>query len=55
MKACFALLFASSVFLLCQGCSGGNDSTVIMPGEDYQLNEQEEANLKAEMEMRKGG
>lgn len=36
------------------GC-GGEKNTVITPGEDYQLTEQEQAYKEAEEEMRKGG
>ncbi len=43
-----ALLFVSSVL----GC-GDDGNKVITPTEDYQLNEQEQANLKAEEDMRK--
>ena len=46
-------LFAFSLTLV-GGCGGGSEPTVITPGEDYQLNEQEQENLRLEAEARKG-
>ena len=42
-----AVGFAAGSF----GCSG-NENTVIQPGEPYELNEQEQANLELEEKMR---
>lgn len=36
------------------GCGGGDGTTVIQPGADYQLNEQEKVNLELEEKMRRG-
>ncbi|TWU56783.1 hypothetical protein Poly51_27000 [Rubripirellula tenax] len=55
MKVRSVLLFATLILLVCQGCGSNESSTVIMPGEDYQLSEQEKANAQLEMEMRKSG
>jgi hypothetical protein len=40
--------------VLLTGC-GGKENTVIAPGEDYQLTEQERANKELEDRMRSGG
>jgi|GEM_PF-5534744 len=48
----FALLLIGFVSL--PGC-GGEKNTVISPGEDYQLTEQEQAYKEAEEKMRKEG
>ena len=44
-------LIALALFV---GC-GGKENTVISPGEDYQLTEQEQANKELEDRMRAGG
>ncbi len=42
-------------FPVIQGCGSGDGTTVIQPGEDYQLSEAEQAYAEEEMRMRKGG
>lgn len=54
MRSFFAIPLLFSVLVLGSGCGGNDGSTIIMPGPDYQLTEQEQANLEAEMAMRKG-
>lgn len=49
----------TTTFLTCLlilvGCGGSDENTVITPGEDYQLNEQEQENLEMEKKMRQEG
>lgn len=37
------------------GCGGGEGTTIIQPGEDYQLTPQEQKNKELEMEARRNG
>jgi hypothetical protein len=37
------------------GCGGGDGTSVIQPGEDYQLTPQEQKNKELEMEARRNG
>lgn len=49
----FLTLFTVFWLTTCHsGCGSGDATTVIQPGPDYQLNEQEKANLELEAKMR---
>lgn len=49
-----AVAVALTLFPMTMGCGGGDGTTVIEPGEDYQLTPQEQTNKELEMKDRGG-